>query len=124
MQPVTGLGTVGAGRAEGSTDPRLGPAAHAFEACLMKEFLKPLQKDALFDDGKGGVSSDGSDNALMSFGSESLARAISDREASGLPPGLPSNCRGSRVPAGKPRSPGIPFRPAEKNDSSLPVGCR
>lgn len=84
MQPVTGLGTVGAGGAEGSTDPRLGPAAHAFEACLMKEFLKPLQKDALFDDGKGGVSSDGSDNALMSFGSEALARAISDRGGFGI----------------------------------------
>ncbi len=28
-------------------DPRLKPAAHEFEACMMKELLEPLQKDAL-----------------------------------------------------------------------------
>jgi Rod binding domain-containing protein len=74
----------------GRADPRLPSAAHEFEACLMKEFLKPLQKDALSDDGgdgsgsDGADSSDGSNNALMSFGSEALARAISDRGGFGI----------------------------------------
>jgi len=67
-----------------STDPRLKPAAHEFEACLMKEFLQPLQHDALFDDGKDDAGGDGSGNALMSFGSEALARAISERGGSGI----------------------------------------
>jgi Rod binding domain-containing protein len=66
------------------TDPRLKPAAHEFEACLMKEFLAPLQRDSLFDDGTSAASSDGSDNALMGFGSEALARAISDRGGFGI----------------------------------------
>jgi len=70
------------GMANGA-DPRLKPAAHEFEACLMKEFLEPLQKDALFDDGDG-TSSDGSGSALMSFGSEALARAISERGGLGI----------------------------------------
>ncbi|MFZ0692140.1 MAG: hypothetical protein WBD98_13880 [Acidobacteriaceae bacterium] len=73
------------GSAAGQTgDPRLKPAAHAFEACLMKEFLEPLQKDPLFDDAKDGDTAEGSGNALMSFGSEALARAISDRGGFGI----------------------------------------
>ncbi len=44
----------GSGRCGAKTDPRLKPAAHEFEACLMKEFLEPLQRDALFEDGKDG----------------------------------------------------------------------
>lgn len=79
--PVT-AGAAAAG--EGSIDPRLRPAAHEFEACLMKEFLEPLQHDALFDDGTGENSSEGSDNALMSFGSEALAKAISERGGFGI----------------------------------------
>jgi peptidoglycan hydrolase FlgJ len=72
----------------GSPDPRLRPAAHEFEACLMKEFLKPLEHDALFSDTKGGDNGDdsgeGSGNALMSFGSEALAKAISERGGFGI----------------------------------------
>lgn len=63
-------------------DPRLKPAAHEFEASLMKELLEPLQKDSLFDDGS--ESADGSDNALMSFGAEALAKAISERGGFGI----------------------------------------
>jgi peptidoglycan hydrolase FlgJ len=66
-------------------DPRLKPAAHEFEACLMKEFLKPLQHDALFSDNKDGDDSgEGSGGALMSFGSEALAKAISERGGFGI----------------------------------------
>jgi Rod binding domain-containing protein len=65
-------------------DPRLKPAAHEFEACLLKEFLEPMQKNTLFDDSKDGDTGEGSGNALMSFGSEALARAISDRGGFGI----------------------------------------
>ena len=65
-----------------ASDPRLKPAAHQFEACMMKEFLEPLQKDGLFrEEGEG---SEGSGNALMSFGSEALANAISERGGFGI----------------------------------------
>jgi flagellar protein FlgJ len=69
-------------------DPRIKPAAHEFEACLMKEFLQPLQHDALFSDDKSGDSDgaegEGSGSALMSFGSEALAKAISERGGFGI----------------------------------------
>lgn len=71
-----------------SPDPRLKPAAHEFEACLMKEFLEPLQHDALFSTTKDGDGNDdageGSSSALMSFGSEALAKAISERGGFGI----------------------------------------
>lgn len=72
------------GAAAGPSDPRLKPAAHEFEACLMKEFLEPLQKDELFGDGEDSAGGEGSGNALMSFGSEALARAISERGGFGI----------------------------------------
>jgi peptidoglycan hydrolase FlgJ len=76
------------GLAGGAPDPRLKPAAHEFEACLMKEFLEPLQHDALFadekDQGSGAETGEGSQNALMSFGSEALAKAISERGGFGI----------------------------------------
>jgi len=86
MQPLAGVGAAGGSGAGAGTeaDPRLKPAAHEFEASLMKEFLEPLQKNALFDDGKDASGSDGSENALMSFGAEALARAISDRGGFGI----------------------------------------
>lgn len=63
---------------------RLKSAAHEFEASLMKEFLQPLQHDALFDEGTDENSSEGSGSALMSFGSEALAKAISERGGFGI----------------------------------------
>jgi Rod binding domain-containing protein len=92
MLPVAAMSAM-AGKVQGgeSADPRLKPAAHEFEACLMKEFLQPMQHDALFAGDKDGGSEgsdngggDGSDNALLSFGSESLARAISERGGFGI----------------------------------------
>lgn len=83
MLPLPGVMS-GAGAQAGQSDPRLKPAAHEFEACLMKEFLEPLQHDALFDDNTDPGSSGGSGNALMSFGSEALARAISERGGFGI----------------------------------------
>lgn len=78
-------------------NPKLQSAAHEFEASLMQEFLKPLQHDPLFapdkadgSDGSGSSTdaddSDGSGSAgaLMSFGSEAMARAISERGGFGI----------------------------------------
>ena len=50
----------------------------------MKEFLQPLQHDALFDEGNDDASGEGSGSALMSFGSEALAKAISERGGFGI----------------------------------------
>ena len=63
---------------ERGLDPRLAPAAHEFEASLMKEFLKPLEKDPLFGNGTGQAGT------LMSFGTEALAQAISERGGFGI----------------------------------------
>jgi hypothetical protein len=68
-------------------NPKLVSAAHEFEASLMQEFLKPLQHDPLFDSGEdGGIDGveGGSSGALMSFGSEALAKAISERGGFGI----------------------------------------
>lgn len=94
---IASLGYVSGGhRAMSADDPRLKSAAHEFEASLMQEFLKPLQEDPLFapDDSNGsdplgnldsGSGDDqGSSGALMSFGSEALAEAISERGGFGI----------------------------------------
>jgi Rod binding domain-containing protein len=83
---VIGAGT--SGTTNSAADPRLKPAAHEFEASLMKEFLEPLQHDSLFADEKdgdsGAESGEGSESSLMSFGSEALAKAISERGGFGI----------------------------------------
>jgi flagellar protein FlgJ len=81
---ITGIATATAAAAGHAPDPRLRSAAHEFEACLMKEILQPLQHDALFEDDAGGESGSGSGNALTSFGSEALAKAISERGGFGI----------------------------------------
>jgi len=78
---ITTTGVAAATAGTESSDLRLKPAAHEFEACLMKEFLEPLQHDALFDDRD---QQEGSGNTLMSFGSEALAKAISERGGFGI----------------------------------------
>lgn len=71
------------GSSAAAADPRLKPAAHEFEACMMKELLEPLQKDTLAgDDGDDG--GEGHGNALTSYGAEALARAISDHGGFGI----------------------------------------
>lgn len=61
-------------------DPKLERSAHEFEASLMAELLKPMQKA----DGLNGEDSNGEGGALQDFASESLARAISDRGGFGI----------------------------------------
>lgn len=71
-----------------SQNPRLQPAAHEFEASLMQEFLKPLTHDSLFSEKSSGDNDDGdssgSAEALMSFGSQAMAKAISERGGFGI----------------------------------------
>jgi peptidoglycan hydrolase FlgJ len=70
----------------GIDNPRLTSAAHEFEASLMKEFLKPLEHDSLFGEEKTENSDDdeGSAGALMSFGSQAMAKAISEAGGFGI----------------------------------------
>ena len=67
-------------------NPKLQSAAHEFEASLMKEFLKPLQHDSLFaeEGSKGDDDDGGSAGALMSYGSEAMAKAISEHGGFGI----------------------------------------
>lgn len=91
MAAMRGSAAAGPG-ADPGLDPRLKPAAHAFEACLMKEFLKPLEHDAL---SRGDEDGDDSGNALMSFGAEGLARAISDRGGFGIADKIVADLKGT-----------------------------
>jgi peptidoglycan hydrolase FlgJ len=77
----------GGGAGLTSQNPRLQSAAHEFEASLMQEFLRPLTHDSLFSEKSSeGDESEGSGNAdaLMSFGSQAMAKAISERGGFGI----------------------------------------
>jgi peptidoglycan hydrolase FlgJ len=86
MAAIDGVASATAAGPGIGQDPRLIPAAHEFEACLMKELLEPLQHDALFSDATDGARDDeeGSGGALTSFGSEALGQAISERGGFGI----------------------------------------
>jgi Rod binding domain-containing protein len=98
-------------------DPRLKSAAHEFEASLLQEFLKPLQEDPLFapdnsgdSDGlgnlDGGTGDDqGSAGALMSFGSEAMAKAISERGGFGIATQILNHFR-TQIKTANPATPG------------------
>ena len=75
-----------AAAAQPNQNPKLKSAAHEFEASIMKEFLKPLQHDSLFSEesDKDADDSGGSAEALMSFGAEAMAKAISEHGGFGI----------------------------------------
>jgi peptidoglycan hydrolase FlgJ len=100
MLPVGAVGGATGGEGTG-LDPRLKPAAHEFEASLMKEFLEPLQHDALFEEDGDGQGTDDSGSALMSFGAEGLARAISDRGGFGIAEKIIGHFEKGQAKAGK-----------------------
>jgi Rod binding domain-containing protein len=105
-------------------DPRLKPAAHEFEACLMKEFLAPLERDSLFADKKDGAGSEGSDNALMGFGAEALARAISERGGFGIATKIITQLEGRAQAGGAAGDTNDSLKINEKSDSSRRVSSR
>ena len=67
-------------------NPRLVSAAHEFEASLMQELLKPMQQDTWPGSEEGGDSQNGSGSSstLMSFGSEALAKSLSEHGGLGI----------------------------------------
>jgi hypothetical protein len=90
-------GSASAAARDAALDPKLVAAAHQFEASLMRELLKPLNSGPLFGGGDGdsgseaggglsGLTSEaeGSAGALLGFGSEALARAISQKGGLGI----------------------------------------
>ncbi|MGC8549978.1 MAG: hypothetical protein ACP5M4_09785 [Acidobacteriaceae bacterium] len=79
----------GVAQDKGGVDPRLAPAAHEFEASLMQELLKPMERDPLFSgssggDGSGLMGGDAGAGSWSSLGEQSLARAISDAGGLGI----------------------------------------
>lgn len=94
------------GQATQSTiSPKLKTAAHEFEASLMQELLKPLQQDPLFaPNSSSGAGDDGGDDqgssgALMSFGTEALAQAISEHGGFGIATKILDHFRTEAKPA-------------------------
>jgi peptidoglycan hydrolase FlgJ len=83
---VTMFSQTAAAAVAAPSNPKLISAAHEFEASLMKEFIKPLQHDSLFseDSAQGEEDSAGSADALMSFGAEAMAKAISEHGGFGI----------------------------------------
>ncbi len=65
--------------------PRLVRAAHEFEAQMMKELIKPLNKgNTLTGSGEDGDEDSGSGGALGEFASEALGRALSEGGGFGI----------------------------------------
>lgn len=93
MNPVNLTHTLTGQISMSADNPKLKSAAHEFEASLMQEFLKPLQHDSLFapdksdtlgDTGEDSDDDQGTSGALMSFGTEAMAKAISERGGFGI----------------------------------------
>jgi Rod binding domain-containing protein len=75
---TTALG--GAAKATSGVDPRLKSAAQDFEASMMQELLKPMERDPLFSSSHHGGGGLGGGDAGMgtwsSLGAQSLAKVI------------------------------------------------
>ena len=65
----------------GTSTPRLVAASHEFEAQMMKELLKPLEKGQDLGEADGDVGSDG---VLGEFATEALGRALSQHGGMGI----------------------------------------
>jgi flagellar protein FlgJ len=65
--------------------PRLQQASHQFEASMLQELLKPLQKESGISD-KDGDDDDSADSnsSLLEYGTEVMARALSERGGLGI----------------------------------------
>jgi flagellar protein FlgJ len=65
--------------------PRLQNASHQFEASMLQELLKPMEKDSFMSD-KDGDDDDSADSnsSLREYGTEVMARALSERGGLGI----------------------------------------
>ncbi|MGA2047133.1 MAG: hypothetical protein ABSG96_05545 [Terracidiphilus sp.] len=78
-------GTTGAA----TPQPRLVRAAHEFEAQMMKELIKPLNRGNSLTGADADADNDsGSSGAFGEFASEALGRALSDRGGFGIAAGI------------------------------------
>ena|ERR1700722_20216689 len=79
------MATVGDSADPVTPSPRLEKASHQFEASMLQELLKPMQQQSgLFkEDGEDDDSSD-SDSSLREYGTEVMARALSERGGLGI----------------------------------------
>lgn len=80
-------GLHGASAGQGGVDPRLKPAAEEFEASLMQELLKPMEKDPLFANSSGGDGSmlgEAGGSAWTNLGTQSLAKAMAQAGGFGI----------------------------------------
>ena len=84
MLSIAAATAVGAGgdTKQAAPSPRLVHAAHEFEAQMMKELLKPMTAGNGLD-GEAGEAA-GSGSALGEFGSEALARGLSEQGGFGI----------------------------------------
>ena len=73
-------GTTAATATSGTVQPRLVKAAHEFEAMMMKELLKPMTSNGLLSDEEDA----GSGEAMVSFASEALGKAVSAQGGFGI----------------------------------------
>jgi Rod binding domain-containing protein len=67
--------------------PRLEKASHEFEASMLQQLLKPMEKETgMFQDGDDDDEDGGADSnsSLREFGTEVMARAISERGGLGI----------------------------------------
>ena len=88
--------------ADNRPSPRLVAAAHEFEASLMQELLKPLQENSLFASAEDSAQH-GSNETLMSFGSQALAKALSEHGGLGIATRILGHfCQKAETPEGKP----------------------
>jgi Rod binding domain-containing protein len=85
MHVMVSTATPSGGAEAGAPPLRLVRAAHEFEAQMMKELMKPLNRGSSLT----GTDPDGDDNAgsagaLGEFASEALGRALSERGGFGI----------------------------------------
>lgn len=71
---------------QGGVDPRLKPAAEEFEASLMQELLKPMEKDPLFasSSGDGSMLGEAGGSTWTDLGTQSLAKAMAQAGGFGI----------------------------------------
>jgi Rod binding domain-containing protein len=84
MQSIAATATANTTSAT-TLQPRLVKAAHEFEAQMMKELIKPLNKgNSLTGTNDDGDDDSGSGGALGEFASEALGRALSEGGGFGI----------------------------------------
>ena len=85
MQAITATTAAAGTGASATPQPRLVKAAHEFEAQMMQELMKPLNRGASLTGADGDEDSDsGSGGALGEFASEALGRALSEQGGFGM----------------------------------------